>query len=202
MSYGKLIRFGATPVNNLAVYNNDPLTMCIGRNASQAFNHGSNGTVYGQNSAECQTFMAERCAKNWDEVCEYAASFPANEEFGIRADTMGYGMDTTVGMNSGDILLRNTAMKKYLVRMHGGNCELKTEPFDPINPSSPYISNYVGTGCVPEFAVDPRTIDNDPVMDKILEKPRIAFQMLKNIRNTMIRNGTFHLLRGTKLGDF
>jgi acetylornithine/succinyldiaminopimelate/putrescine aminotransferase len=68
-------------VNALPVYNNDPLTYCIGDNASQRFNHGSHAATYGQNSKACQVYMANRCAQNWDGVCEYAASKPANEEY-------------------------------------------------------------------------------------------------------------------------
>ncbi|MGL5357019.1 MAG: hypothetical protein ACRDAQ_10860 [Cetobacterium sp.] len=39
-------------------------------------------------------------------------------------------------------------------------------------------------------------------MNKILDNPRIAMQMLTNIKNTMIQMGTFHLLKGTRLGNF
>ena len=77
--YAQLSHFGASPVNALPVYNNDPLTYCIGDNASQRFNHGSHAVTYGQNSKACQVYMANRCAQNWDGVCEYAASKPANE---------------------------------------------------------------------------------------------------------------------------
>ena len=49
--YAQLSQFGASPVNALPVYNNnDPLTYCIGSNASQRFNHGSHAVTYGQNS--------------------------------------------------------------------------------------------------------------------------------------------------------
>jgi hypothetical protein len=146
--------------------------------------------------------MSQRCAKKWDDVCEYAASFKANDEYATRADTMGAGMRDLIGLSSGDILLRNTAMEKYRIGMSGGNCELKTEAFNPINPSSPYISYYVGTGCVPQYAVDPKTIDADIVMHKILDNPKIAMQLLLNIKNTMRRMGTFKQLAGTRLGAF
>jgi hypothetical protein len=189
--------------NSLPVYDNDPATFCIGTNASQAFNHGSNAAIYGQNSPECQIYMSQRCAKNWDRVCEYAASHRANEEYATRADTMGQGMKSVIDLSPSDVLLRNTAMEKYRIRMHGGrNCELKTTQFDPINPSSPFMSYYVGSGCVPEFAVDPDKIDDDPVMNRILSNPKIAMQMLVNIKNTMTRHGTIHLLAGTRLGNF
>jgi len=201
MSYQKLIRFGDTLANALPVFNADPLTYCIGNNVNQRFNHGSNADVYGQNGNMCQTFLAQRCAANWDDVCEYAANPRTNDEYATRAVTNYAGSTQVQGLTSGEVLLRNTAMEKYRVGMTG-DCQLKTEPFDPINPSSPYISHYVGRYCVPIYAVDPATIDDDVVMNKILQNPKIAVQLLTNIKNTMTRAGTFHLLAGTKLGDF
>ena len=200
MSYEKLIKFGNTPTNALQLYNNDSLTYCIGTNASQAFNHGSNASIYGQNSNPCQVMLSQRCAKDWDDVCEYASSFSANNEYANRADTMSAGLHENGELTPGEVLLLNTAREKYRIAMHG--CELRSEPFDPINPASPYISYYVGRDCVAEYAVDPGTIDQDIVMNKILEKPRIAMNLLLNIKNTMIRLGQFNRLLGTRLGAF
>lgn len=198
--YSQLSTFGASPANALPVYNNDPLTYCIGTNMSQSFNHGSNASIYGQNSSPCQVYMAQRCAKNWDGVCEYSSSHAANNEYATRADTMYAGNYEVIDLTPGEVLLRNTALEKYRIAMH--HCSLKTEAFDPINPSSPYQSHWVGRDCVPEYVVNPATIDNDIVMNKILNKPRIAVQLLKNIRNTMNRRGTLQQLRGTRLGYF
>ena len=198
--YAQLFYFGASPTNTLPVYNNDPLTYCIGDNASQRFNHGSHAVTYGQNSKACQVYMANRCAKKWDGICEYAASHPANEEYNQVADTMFAGNRQTIGLSPGDVLLKNTAEDRFRVNML--NCELKTEQFDPVNPSSPNISYYIGQECVPEYAVDPSTIDQDIVMNKILDKPHIAKQLLINIKNNMKRQGTLNLLKGTRLGNF
>lgn len=202
MSYQKLITFGNTLTNALPVYNNDPATLCLGTDINQPFNHGSNSAIYGQNSPECQIYMAQRCANNWDGLCEYAIRPDANYEYATRADTLGQGMKGILDLSPADILVRNTAMEKYRIAMHGGDCKLKTEQFNPINPSSPYMSYYVGEGCVPEFAVDPTTIDDDPVMNRLLDNPRIGMQILINIFNTMLRKGTLNSLKGTRLGNF
>ena len=63
------------------------------------------------------------------------------------------------------------------------------------------MAYYVGE-CVPEFAVDPTLIDADPVMNRLIDKPGIAFQLLVNIYNTMKRKGTLNNLKGTRLGTF
>lgn len=189
-------------VLNGPYHNNHPLTYCLGDNISQRFNHGENADIYGQNSKPCQAYLSERCAKNWDGVCEYAYSPHTNEEYNIRANPISFneGNKTPQGLNSGEILLLNTAQKKYLWKMF--NCESFTEPFDPMVPTSPLITTWRGTNCIPMYAVDPHTIDTDPVMDRLLSKPFIAQNLFINIRNTMLRRGDFYLLKGTKLGRF
>lgn len=201
MSYEKLVMFGDSLANRLPVYNNDPITLCLGTSINQPFNHGSNGSIYGQNSPECQVYMSQRCATKWDDICEHASNVNSDNMYSIRADTMGR-QKSPMDLSSSDILLRNTAMEKYRITIGGTDCHLRTEPFDPINPSSPYMSYYVGTDCVSEYAVNPATIDQDPVMNKILERPHIAILLLTNIRNTMKRRGTYNNLYGTKLWNF
>lgn len=200
MSYKKIVRFGNTALNGLPVYDNDPLTYCLGNEASQRFNHGTNADTYGQNSNACQVYLAQRCAKGWDGVCDYAERCDVNSEYATRADTMGAGLNQVIYLTPGEILLRNTAMEKYRCGMRG--CQLKTEAFNAVNPASPYISYYVGTDCVPEYQVDPKTVDDDVVMNKLLDNPKIGVQILKNIKNTMRRKGTLAALAGTRLGNF
>ena len=55
---------------------------------------------------------------------------------------------------------------------------------------------------IPEYAVNPLTIDTDIVMNKILMNPTIATNILINIYNTMKRRGTLSGLKNTKLGNF
>ena len=196
--YSKLAKMAShSTVLNGPYYNNDPLTYCIGRDASQSFNHGGYAETYGQNSKPCQAYLAERCARKWDDVCEMAAAPRTNEEYKIRANPIGKGAPQ---LNSGDILLVNTAQRKYLWRMF--NCEKVMEPFDPLAIGSPTITTWRGIYCRPLYAVDPSTIDADPVMNKILEKPWIAVSLLRNIKETMTRNGNFRQLERTKLGKF
>jgi hypothetical protein len=52
------------------------------------------------------------------------------------------------------------------------------------------------------YEVDPKTIDEDIVMDKILMKPEIALDLLVNIYNTMKRKKTLKELNDTKIGKF
>lgn len=188
--------FGATTTTNLPVYNNDPLTYCVD---GQSFNHPFGQLALGQNSTPCQIYMATRCAQKWDGVCEYLASGEANNV--SRNASIVTTQTNASGLTPGDILLVNTAQKKYLAAMLGPNCSLRTEQFDPINPSSPFISRYVGE-CYPIYAVDSQTIDQDPVMNRILDKPWVAKPFLTKLRNNMMRIGALGSLKGTRLGRF
>ena len=81
-------------------------------------------------------------------------------------------------MTAGEVLVHNTAARKYLVSMVGAH--KKYEPFDPTVATSPLISYWVPSdNCpmtlgkpVPIYAVDPSKIDQDPVMDRILAQAR------------------------------
>lgn len=190
-----------SPVNN-------PLTYCIGNNMDQRFLHGSHADTYGQNSRSCQLFLSEYCADKWDGFCEIASkngsvSFPNQAQF------LGCNSAGIVGvqeLTAGESLVHSTASRKYLSKMING--VKNYEPFDPTVPNSPLISYWTTTECsnyrgkIPVYEVDAKKIDNDIVMNKILQKPVIAMDILINIYNTMKRKGTLSTLNGTKLGKF
>lgn len=206
MNYSSISNFGPNTVSEV----NNPLSYCMNNNADQQFLHGSSSYTLGQYSKPCQIFMSEYCSQGWDGFCEKASqnnnsSFPnqvlescpcsncPNEINGHRP-------------TAGQILIHNTAARKYLVHMYNG--EVKSELFDPNVPTSPRISYYVPdtkscfTRMIPVYAVDPKTIDNDIVMDKILAEPGIFPVGLINIYNTMKKHNTLKDLKGTKLGNF
>ena len=203
-SYASISGFGSNAHSEV----NNPLTYCLNNNMDQRFLHGGNADTYGQHSRPCQLFMSEYCANGWDSFCE-AASLntnswtPNNMQCSLLSGDVAYR-----GLVAGEVLIRNTAARKYLVKMLGA--VKKYEPFDPTVPTSPLISYWVpDDGCplcnscgTPVYAVDPKTIDSDPVMDKLLAKPGIAPTIMVNIYNTMKRLGTLKELKGTKLGYF
>ena len=203
-SYASISSFGSNAHSDV----NNPLTYCLNDNMDQRFLHGSNADIYGQHSRPCQLFLSEYCANGWDSFCE-AASLNTNSWTPNNMQCCLLGGDVACrGLNAGEVLIQNTAARKYLVKMFGA--KKAYEPFDPNVATSPLISYWVpDNGCpvtnsysIPVYAVDPKTIDNDPVMDKILAKPGIAATILVNIYNTMKRMGTLSELKGTKLGYF
>lgn len=183
---------------NLKLDEINPLTYCAGDTMDIRFTHGSHSDVYGQYSRPCQFYVSEYCAHKWDEFCE-VASKDQNKHYPGAYSFCGQNfVDTPFG----DHLVHETAARKYLVNMH--NAQLKHEPFDPTVPNSPIISYWYSPSNqpIPEYEVNPDEIDSDPVMNKLLDKPEIAFNILINIYHTMKRKNKLQSIKNTKLGKF
>jgi hypothetical protein len=205
-SYAKIINFGPQGPNPV----NDPLSYTMNDTLDRGFLHGGSAAITGPHSKNAQLYMSQYCAEKWDQFCENAStdqtvSFP-NQMITCGGSTLCTAA-TANTLTAGDMLVRNTATRKYLVEMNG--CTQKYEPFDPTVPTSPLISTWVRTnqtvsgGCVPVYDLaDPVSIDSDPVMNKILDKPVIAMDLLVNLYTNMKLKGTLHMLHGTRLGNF
>lgn len=63
-------------------------------------------------------------------------------------------------------------------------------------------NNKGNNGCVFEYGVDAKKIDNDHVMNRILAKPIIALGTLVNIYNTAARKNKLDELKGTMIYKF
>ena len=201
-NYRNINKFG----ENMHSEMSSPTTYCLNDTLSKNFLHGGNSYVYGQNSKFCQRFWGEYCSQEWDGLCEVASqnknnTFPDNTIYS-NVNDRPYNYK---GLSAGDVVIRNTAANKYLISM--GNCYPKYEPFDPTVADSPMVKRWVShTGqnnCVPIYGVNPHTVDNEVVMDKLLANPKIGLDILINIHNTHKRmyGSTAHL-KETKLGKF
>jgi hypothetical protein len=199
--YKKITEIGPNEVLPI----DNPITYCVGSKLDSMFAHGGHAETLGKNSKPCQAYMAQYCAKGWDKFCDIAAEDSQNHK-------PHYSLTSKYGLTSGENHIRATAAEKYLISMK--NCSVKQEPFDPMVGTSPMVDYWVSSNCkavetnncssqcTPSYAVDPTTIDDDIVMNKILEKPIIAVDIIKNIFFTMKRQGTVNSLRTTKLGNF
>lgn len=193
MSYVNLAQLGS----NSNTPNTNPLAYCSVSGLDQMFNFGS----YLPNvntSTQCQLYTAGYCANNWDGTCEYMSQ---NAQIALPS-VMG-GTSQVSQLSLGESLVRQTAMNKYLVSV-SSNGERRYEPFDPTVPTSPMVSKWMSTDGQPvlfKYAVNPDTIDSDPVMNKIIQNPTIATDILINIYNNAIKTGTLNKLSNTKLGQ-
>jgi len=214
MSYITISDFG---VGSKAQSN--PLAVCATSTLDSSFNGTLGGNnISGPDNQQCQIFMGNYCAANWDGVCEYMSKDQARiypsvvlAGNGPQGNYLGDGMGSL--LTKGQLLIRNAAAEKYLKAM-SGNCVRKYEPFDPTVADSPLISRWVqkpletsdeqmatvlSDKCIPIYGVDPAVIDSDIVMNKILAQPYIAMDILVNIFNNAVRDGSIKKLEKTKL---
>lgn len=212
--YQNISSFGPE-VKSLAV--NNPLSYCLSNGMDNSFMHGGYASkILNRQSEPCQNYISEYCSKNWDDYCELESKNQTKMPNAVNKEQNNLN-NSVVGLSAGEVLLYNTAMKKYVIRREG-NCQLSQKQFDPTVASSPMYSVWssgegycssatcddkqISGACVPVYGVDPQSINSDPVMNKILDKPIIAIDLLKRIYIDMKKEGTINQLSGTRLGDF
>lgn len=195
----------------------DPLFYCLLDTMDSQFIHGSTGRIYGKYNENCSHFLTNRCALKWDPICE-AVSKDKTMNFPNTGATNPKG-GCSPCLAYGDQIVRNAALQRFKVASM--NCNVKCEPHDPLNPESPLICYETSTPCNPTdktcfgtarygtckpvYKIAPEqipTLDQDPLMNKILEKPQLAYDMLFGIYETMRAEGTLRSLDQTKLGRF
>jgi hypothetical protein len=180
----------------------NPVDMCLFSDVNKSFGAGVLGYRYGPANENCQLFMADRCAKNWDGICDIAslnnqAIYPNNAT--IKGNAFSNPAEITGGSTVGNQLLHNAAQRRFCVF---NNCSVQQFPFDPTNYASPMVTriNRSQYGCMPTCSVDPKSINSDTLMNKCLDNPGVAFDTLVNICQTHERSGVS--LKGTRIGQF
>ena len=200
-NYTTITKFGDNEPNPV----DDPLSYCM-PTVDNYFIHGPQSWKIMTNSKPCQAYLSEYCAQGWDGFCE--ASSRNTEDNVVNQIDISKNVNDNL-TTAGEILIRNTAAKKYLVSMD--MCKKKVFQFDPLVSNSPNIYYWENSydnsfknenNCTPKYAVDPKTIEDDEVMKKILAKPSIADDILRNIYKTMKSDGTLLELKDTKLGYY
>lgn len=192
---------------------------------------GGKGSFVDPDSPQSQFFSAQFCGNSdWkDGICEYMSKDPT---YGAMVNAVApcnnplgdFGNGMGSALTKGQMLIRNAAAERFLMFM-SNNCSKYYEPFDPTVADSPLISKWKPNGnasgmgingagcnssqgclgsnvCVPIYGVDEKTIDNDPIMNKILQQPWIAMDVLVNMYNNALNMNTLSKLKGTKLYSF
>lgn len=199
MSYSSYGKFGSctTPTNYYAV--------CLDNSIDANFETGMGNYQLGYRSPNCQLLLSEYIANNsnksdkFDTISTIAmqqkgTGFP--NYFNANCNFQG---DPSTGFiaeqDYGDYLVDNAGKMKYC---QFTNATLNNYLFNPNDPSSPTITQVVGSNIRPVCSVDPKVIDKDILMNKILEQPQKHLVLLRNIYN----NVSMENLKGTKLGNF
>jgi hypothetical protein len=210
--YQNISSFGYQ-VKSLAV--NNPLSYCLSNGMDNSFMHGGHaGKILNRSTKPCQSYISEYCSNNWDEYCELESKNDTKIQNSLNTEQNSLS-NSIIGLTAGEVLIYNTAAKKYIIRREG-NCRKISTQFDPTVASSPMYTEWVGGdtcstdicgeneggACAQIYGVNPSSIDSDPLMNKILDKPSIALNILKKIYVDMKKDGTLPQLKGTRLGSF
>ncbi len=209
-TYSMIGDFGSSPESQ-----SNPLSYCfVSGLDSGAYHTLGNKGLSGPDRRNCQLFTAAYCANEWNDICEYASKDTQSGPMIVNQVSPCISNYNREPLTKGEILIRNTMAEKYLKKM-SANCKRSYEEFDPTTGNSPLISSWVPmTGqcgstkcngldvCIPVYGIDPKTVDNDRVMDLALQKPSIAMDIFVNIYNNALNDGSLDSLRGTKVYAF
>ena len=193
--YRKILDFGSNYIDHTS----NPINYCLGDTLNKSFLNPTSTNMISQFNKPCQAFMSDYCSLGWDNVCEISSS-NVSESYPNMIGPTYSNYDGQI-LKAGEIMILNTAMKKYLSK--DSICFWEYEIFDPMSSNSPLIRklNFNKSYIFYEIE-DVKNIDNDEVMNKILENPRIGIDILGNIYSTMKFKKRLQELNGTKLGKF
>lgn len=183
---------------------NDPLTYLVNPGLGASFITGIDSKMQGKGSKAYRDFFSDRCAVNFDGICRVAVS---DRERGAPVNDGDYTSIVYDNLSSGDLLLKDIAVKKYLRGVNSA-CKPTLSTYNSLNPTSPYVSSF--NNCTKSFGitngsdsvVDKNTLDKDEVMNRILDRPEIAPVVLINIYQNLVLNKQLETIKGTRLYDF
>ncbi|MBL4898472.1 MAG: hypothetical protein JKX76_02365 [Colwellia sp.] len=177
--------------------NQDPWELCISQDPDAKYTNILSDS-HGQNSKNCQIFMAEDCANDWSDNCDFVYQNASATTYPNQASRSGSTLD--INLTAGEKLLQNSAERAYCT--FDSRCTAVQYPFDPNNPNSPMLTDYRAPDgsdyqCQKVCTVDPSKMKNDRLMDRMVQNPRACASTLTNIFETTKRQGVS--LKGTKL---
>lgn len=224
MSYKKIEEF-STGFHNIS---NDPLTYCLLDTLDSQFINGTTGRIFGRGNRQCAIFMSNRCAEKWDNICEIMSTCDESRFPDMANNNDGCHIPTTAG----NLLVRDTAYLKYLLNANGSNVQCEPfDPTVADSPTICYINHSSATfgdthvnktgvwdngeiknipcaqdaSYVREYGLTEeqiKVIDKDPVMNKLIDNPNIAPELLKGIYWSLHTRNQLPKLKGTRLGYF
>ena len=161
----------------------DPAHCCVG----YKYGWKCGGNAAGPGSDKCNNYMAQRCAKKWDNLCELYS-----------LDHGGGGFES-VDTSTADVFNRTSVRNKFCKTRECNSCKKVCQPFMPEDPDSPEVCEYIG-----ECTHDCSNIDEENIEDrsihKCLQDPSGCKQILGELCEGVKKNGVD--ASGTALGEY
>ena len=210
MSYPKFINYGKGTNDNYkgkANYPQNPLSYCLLDNIQVDQVHGSTAVDYAPYCKECQEYMAEKCSGKldgevWGPYCDFYVENNTDTYWPNQGAINNFNNCTwnCCKPTTGEMLIRNTAERRFL---DYPDCPGRAVPFDPNVADSPFYTSHSCCQIPLQVIIkniEPKTIDNDKLMNKVLENADPCATVLVYFYRDM-KAGTLNL-SGTKLGAY
>ena len=176
--YTPLRNFGRALAPNLRT---DPVAYSIYNDPNSYFDEGSLARTFGPATVSSQSYMAEKCSKNWDGACELLSRNSDTSKPNVAlVDSPAFSQNLPGTMSIGDYLVLNSAIRRF------GNldtCVLSEELYNPNDPTSPTIKTYgnkCSSPCMPVCIV-PENPDTDIILNKVLDQTHKFMDLLTNM---------------------
>jgi len=154
------------------------------------------GNSLGPASTACKIFMAQRCAKEWDNACEVYA---LNTKPNMPSELTTSFEDIYTNLPEGQKFVRNTADRKYCTYT-GPKCFATFSDFNPMAPNTPVLTQYGGE-CFKICNKFGQGVEHDAVISKCLDHPGLCDETLLGLCYEAAR--TRHALDpASSLGNF
>lgn len=154
------------------------------------------GNALGPLSTACKIFMAQRCAKRWDNACEV---YSMNTKPNMPNELTTSFEDIYTNIPEGQKFIRNTADRKFCTYT-GPKCFATFSDFNPTAPNTPVLTQYGGE-CFKVCNKIGSDTQNDHVISKCLANPGLCDETLLGLCYESAR--TSHALDSSSaLGGF
>ena len=149
---------------------------------------------YGPQAPNSQSFMAQKCAENFDGTCEFLSTNNRIVNSNVGKIHSPLFKNCPNLMTIGDTLVENTAQRRFC---DVSQCKISKELFNPLDPSSPMIST-INCGENNIVCMPPANPDSDLLLNKILDRPDQHVDLLLCMYRSTKNNRNKYV--GTRIG--
>ena len=169
----------------------NPLTYCLYPNYNAQWIHGptSNNLLYTPQCENCQIYMSERCAKDFDEYCQtyYDAnrdtSWPNLAAIDVQSQKKA-NQFLKYTPTTGENMIRNSVEKNLFIYPSVIQNQIQ---FDPNVVSSPFITRHISNTFAPSWVLNPNVQinNNNKHINIMLKYPHACFDLLARFHTIM-----------------